>query len=55
MEPCKGAYLGKAVAIKKHWMIGLAGRCCMKVLPIRSLVQYLFATPKPLKARPCPS
>ena len=23
----------------------------MKVLPIHSLVQYLFATPKPLKAR----
>ena len=30
------------------------GRRCTKLSPIESLLQYRFATPKPLKARPGP-
>ena len=32
----------------------LPGRRCTKLSPIESLLQYRFATPKPLKARPGP-
>ena len=32
----------------------IPGRRCTKLSPIESLLQYRFATPKPLKARPSP-
>ena len=42
----KRSFLPKSSALSK---------CCIKLLPIESLLQYRFATPKTLKSRPRPN